>query len=175
MNRRIRLQKHVPQDRELWKKHYYQHQKHWQRRRLLALKAIWDGQSLTDVSVQQKIRLKTLQLWLDYYLHGGFDRLLSRASNTKKQLLSPQKQRIVRFMVLHKVPIDYGIDSYQWTADFMRQVIYQKWTIKISNARLYQLFNQWGLSLQKVHRDYEPADLQKQAEFIRELKKRPNN
>ena len=78
-------------------------------------------------------------------------------------------------MMLHKAPVDYGIDSYQWTAEFMRQVIFDKWAIKISCARLYQLFDEWRLSLQKVHRDYEPADPQKQAEFIRELKKRPNN
>ena len=49
MIRRIRLQSLAPQDRDAWQKQYYRHQKYRQRRRLLALKAIWDGQSLAEV------------------------------------------------------------------------------------------------------------------------------
>ena len=39
MIRRILLQHRAPQDREAWQKQYYEHQKHWQRRRLLALES----------------------------------------------------------------------------------------------------------------------------------------
>ena len=76
MIRRIRLQRLAPQDRKAWQKQYYEHQKHWQRRRLLALKAIWDGQNLSEVCSEQKVRWQTLVYWLDSYLHGGFDKLL---------------------------------------------------------------------------------------------------
>jgi transposase len=171
MIRRIRLQQQAPQDRDVWQKQYYEHQKHWQRRRLLALKAIWDGQSLTEVCREQKIRWHTLVFWLDSYLHGGFDKLLEKATVHRVQLLSDQRQRIVRYMVLHKTPSDYGIDSYQWTAGRMRTVIEQKWGIQISCARLYQLFDQWGLSLQKVHRDYGPTNASQQTQFITDFKK----
>ncbi|MFA5925263.1 MAG: winged helix-turn-helix domain-containing protein [Methylococcaceae bacterium] len=41
----------------------------------------------------------------------------------------------------------------------------------MSSARLYQLFDQWGLSLQKAHRDYGPTNAQEQAQFIADLKK----
>jgi transposase len=171
MIRRIRLQHRAPQDREAWQKQYYGHQKHWQRRRLLALKAIWDGQSLAEVCRQQKVRRQTLTHWLDNYLHGGFNALLMRAPVHRAQLLSAQRQRIVRYIMLHKMPADYGIDSYQWTAAHVSAVIEQKWHIKVSSARLYQLFDQWGLSLQKAHRDYGPANTQEQAQFIADLKK----
>lgn len=171
MIRSKRLREHAPHDREEWKKHYYAHQKYWQRRRLLALKAVWDGMSLAEVSRQQHIRPGTLSEWLNNYLHGGFEALLSRQKTHRSQLLSPQKQRVVRYILLHKYPVDYGIDSYQWTAGAMKEVIYQKWNITISTARLYQLFDEWGLSFQKVHRDYGPTDARKQAEFIAELKK----
>ena len=50
----------------------------------------------------------------------------------REQLLSAQRQRIVRYMLLHKTPADYGIDSYQWTADRMRAVIEQKWHVTVS-------------------------------------------
>lgn len=171
MYRRIRLQHYAPHDREVWQKQYYSHQKYWQRRRLLALKAIWDGQTLAEVCRQQKIRRHTLTDWLDSFLHGGFANLLKRASVERTQRLTPQKQRIVCYIILYKMPVDYGIDSYQWTAEHIRTVIEQKWQIKISGARLYQLFDQWGLSLQKVHRDYGPADPQEQTQFIADLKK----
>jgi len=171
MIRRIRLQCRAPQDQEAWQKQYYGHQKHWQRRRLLALKAVWDGQSLAEVCRQQKVRRQTLTHWLDNYLHGGFNALLVRAPVHRAQLLSAQRQSIVRYIMLHKTPADYGIDSYQWTAARVSAVIEQKWHIKVSSARLYQLFDQWGLSLQKAHRDYGPANAQEQAQFITDLKK----
>lgn len=171
MIRRIRLQQKAPHDLKAWQKQYYEHQKHWQRRRLLALKAIWDGQSLSAVCRDQKVRMQTLVGWLDSYLHGGFDKLLEKAPVHRKQLLSDQRQRIVRYMMLHKTPADYGIDSYQWTADRMREVIDHKWHVKISSARLYTLFADWGLSLQKLHRDYGPANVAEQKQFISDLKK----
>jgi transposase len=171
MIRSLRLREHAPHDREAWKKHYYAHQKHWQRRRLLALKAVWDGLSLAEVSRQQHVRPQTLSDWLNSYLHGGFDALLCRHETPRKQRLSPQRQRIVRFILLHKQPVDYGIDSYQWTANSIKEVIFQKWDITISAARLYQLFDEWGLSFQKAHRDYGPTNALEQAEFRSEFKK----
>lgn len=171
MIRRTRLQRLAPHDQQEWQKQYYKHQKYWQRRRLLALKAIWDGKNLSEVCSEQKVRKQTLDHWLDCYLHGGFDKLLEREPVHRQQRLSDQRQRIVRFMMLHKTPAEYGIDSYQWTADRMRLVIEQKWQIKISSARLYRLFNQWGLSLQKAHRDYGPVNTLAQVKFIADLKK----
>jgi transposase len=138
---------------------------------MLALKAVWDGMSLAEVSRQQHVRPGTLSEWLNKYLHGGFEALLSRHETPRSQLLSPQKRRIIRFILLHKHPVDYGIDSYQWTANAIKEVIYQKWEITISAARLYQLFDEWGLSFQKVHRDYGPTNARKQAEFLAEFKK----
>ena len=88
MIRRIRLQFLAPQDRKAWQKQYYEHQKYWQRRRLLALKAIWDGQNLSEVCSEQKVRWQTLVYWLDSYLHGGFDKLLKKLPVHRKQLLS---------------------------------------------------------------------------------------
>lgn len=171
MIRRKRLQDQAPRDEKAWQKQYYGHQKHWQRRRLLALKAIWAGQTLAGVCREQHVRRQTLNDWLDRYLHGGFEALLSRAPVHRKQKLSETRQRIVRYMLLHKTPMDYGIDSYQWTADRMREVIERKWGVQISDSRLYRLWDQWGLSLQKVHRDYGPVKPADQASFIADLKK----
>ena len=172
MIRRKRLQNLAPKDEKEWQKQYYTHQKYWQRKRLLALHAIWDGKNLADVCREHKIGRTALVSWLDKYLHGGYKKLLSRNEGHRPQLLSEQRQRIVRYMMLHKTPADYGIDSYQWTANFMQLVVKNKWQVEISAARLYQLFHQWGLSVQKVHRDYGPTDPQAQAEFVADIKKK---
>lgn len=92
----------------------------------MVLKAIWDGMTLAEVCRQYHVRRQTLNGWLDSYLHGGFERLLERKPTHRKQLLSDQQQKIVRFIMLHKSPVDYGIDSYQWTAERVKSMIEQK-------------------------------------------------
>jgi len=92
MIRRLRLQYLAPQDREAWQKQYYGHQKHWQRRP----PAISPQSDLGRTELGGEVcRRQTLPHWLDSYLHGGFDVLLTRAS-PRAQLLSVQRQRILR-------------------------------------------------------------------------------
>ena len=91
MIRRIRLQRLAPKDEKEWQKQYYAHQKHWQRRRLLALQAIWNGKNLAEICREQKVRRQTLVSWLDSYLHGGYKKLLARSQVHRRQLLSDQR------------------------------------------------------------------------------------
>ena len=145
MIRRIRLQRLAPQDLKAWQKQYYGHQKHWQRRRLLGLKSVFDGPNLAEVCHQQKVRRQTLTRWLDGYLHGGFDALLTRVAVQRTQLLSVQRQRILRYIMLHKAPADYGIDSYQWTAGHVSAVVEQKWHIKVKLLAPLSIVRPMGL------------------------------
>jgi hypothetical protein len=46
MNRTTRIQRLAPQDREEWQRLYYRHKEQRPRRRLLALNALWDGQTM---------------------------------------------------------------------------------------------------------------------------------
>lgn len=171
MNRRIRLQRWAPQDRERWQNLYYRHKEQRPRRRLLALKAIWDGQTLIEVCRTQKVRRKTLEHWVDTYLHGGFDALLAPERRAVPQALSSQRRKVLRYILLHKTPADYGLDSYQWTAKRARHLIQQKWGVHLGLGRLYQLFHQFGLSHQRVHRDYGPPRPTERAAFVAEVKK----
>jgi transposase len=175
MNRKIRLQRLAPQDRAKWQALYYSHQKQWQRRRLLALKAIWDGQFLIGVCRTQHVQRKTLETWLDAYLHGGFDALLSPQTRPRGQTLSAQRRKILRHILLHKTPLDYGLDSYVWTATRVQALIEQKWGVALQSSRLYQLFDEFGLSHQRAHRDYGPAKAGERAAFVAELKKKQPN
>jgi transposase len=172
MNRRIRIQRLAPQDREAWQKLYYRHQEHRPRRRLLALKAVWDGQTLAEVCRTQHLARKTLERWLDGYLHGGFRRLLAPERRRVPQALSLSRRRVLRYILLQKTPADYGLDSYQWTARQAQALLEAKWGIHLGLGRLYQLFDQFGISHQRVHRDYGPPRPPLQATFVATLEKK---
>lgn len=172
MNRRIRIQRLAPQDREEWQKLYYRHQEQRPRRRLTALKAVWDGQTLAEVCLTQHVRRKTLEHWLDLYLHGGFKALLAPERRRVPQALSPERRRVLRYILLHKAPADYGLDSYQWTARRAQALVEGKWGIHLGLGRYYQLFDQFGISHQRAHRDYGPPRPARQAAFVAALGKK---
>jgi transposase len=174
MNRTQRIQRCAPQDRAKWQALFNRHQQQSRRRRLLALKAIWDGQSMIEVCRSQHVQRKTLEKWLDAYLHGGFKALLAPQRRPRPQTLDPRRRRILRHVLLHKTPADYGIDRYPWTAPLVREWLQKKWGVTLGNTRLYEIFDELGLSHQRAHRDYGPALPGQRAEFVRELeKKRP--
>lgn len=176
MNRTHRIQRCVPQDRDLWQTLYYRHQQQSRRRRLLALKAIWDGASMIEVCRTQGMQRKTLEKWLDAYLHGGFDVLLAPQRRPRPQTLTPRRRKVLRYILLHKSPADYGIDSHQWTAPRVRELLRNKWGVALGNTRLYAIFDELGLSHQRAHRDYGPAKPGQRAEFVRKLEKKlPNS
>ena len=106
MNRRIRIQRLAPRDLEQWQKLYYRHKAQRPRRRLLALRAIWEGQTLAEVCRAQKVHRKTLEHWLDTYLHGGFEALLARERRRVPQALSVSQRRVLRYILWHKTPAD---------------------------------------------------------------------
>lgn len=172
MNRRIRIQRLAPQDRDLWQKLYYRHKAQRQRRRLLALKAIWDGHTLARVSREQKVHRHSLEHWCDLYLHGGFDALLAPERRAVPQALSPQRRKVLHYILLHQAPADYGLGGYQWTGRQTQRLIEQKWGISLGVGRIYPLFHQFGLSHQRAHRDYGPSDPAQRAAFVADLKKK---
>ncbi|MGI9213896.1 MAG: helix-turn-helix domain-containing protein [Methylococcaceae bacterium] len=172
MNRTIRIQQLAPQDRELWQSLFYRHQQQSRRRRLLALKALWDGQSMMEVCRTQGVQRKTLEKWLDSYLHGGFDALLAPQKRPRPQTLSPERLKILRYILLHKTPMDYGLDSYQWTAPRVQELLDKKWGLTLSANRLYEIFDELGLSHQRAHRDYGPSRPAERASFVRDLEKK---
>ena len=64
MDRRIRIRDLANKDRAKWQALYYRHQKLWQQQRLLALKTLWDGQSITGGMLHQGVQRKILETWL---------------------------------------------------------------------------------------------------------------
>jgi hypothetical protein len=63
-------------DLDLWQKLYYKYQKDYVRKRLLAIKYLYEGKNRTEVSAIIGCSYKTLSTWIDKFLEGGLDELV---------------------------------------------------------------------------------------------------
>jgi len=168
----------APQDRELWQKLYYKHPKSYQRRRMNAIKLLWDGLKQIEVCEQIGCNRKTLHTWIDLYLSGGFSSLLSPLKPNKlgTGLLKAYHLRILKYIILHKSPIDYGKVGYRWTLAYIGELLVDKWQINLQKSRIQEILqNDLNLSYQKFHRDYGNADKGKQKAFAKDLNQRLSN
>lgn len=80
---------------------------------------------------------------------------------------------MLRYILLHKTPSDYGLDSYQWTAPRVQELLGKKWGLRLGRTRLYEIFDGLGLSHQRAHRDYGPSKPAQRAGFVGDLQKKP--
>lgn len=174
LNRRQRMQK-APQNQEEWQKLYYKHQKGYQRRRLTAIKLLWNGWKLVDICADLKCDIKSLRDWIDAYLSGGFTELLEPKISGKlgKGQLTDKHLRVLKYIVLHKTPLDYGYEVYRWTLDLISDLLTKKWDIHLKKSRIQAILtNNLNLSYQKFHRDYINADKGKQKAFASDVNHR---
>lgn len=58
-----------------WQKLYYLNQQSYLRKRLLAIKLLFDGKTRTEVLELVNCTYKTLTTWIDKYLEGGLSKL----------------------------------------------------------------------------------------------------
>jgi len=76
----------------LWKKLYTKNPEQYLRRRLSAILAIKNGQSMPSVQQQLGCSKRSLQNWCDWYLAGGFTRLLRRPVRNQGGQLAGKKK-----------------------------------------------------------------------------------
>lgn len=180
LNRVQRIGK-APQDRDLWQKLYYKHQKSYQRRKLESIKLLWDGLKMTDVRFRLDCAVNTLNNWIDSYLLGGFDELLKPKQSGKAGTgqLTGNRLRILKYIILHKMPDDYSdydLVGYVWTLGKIENLISKKWGVQLKRTRIHEILDkELNLSFQKHHRDYANASAAKQQNFVVDMQQRIDN
>jgi transposase len=160
-----------PQDLELWKKLYYQHQQEYIRNKLKAIKYLWEGKSRPEVAENLGCSYKTLTSWIDQFIQGGLVGLTKPITHQVQSRLTLEHQMELKRMILEQKPTDYGIDRYIWTGAILCEVIQKRWDVELKDSRVYELLKELGLSYQKGHRDYANADAQVQKSFVEQIKK----
>lgn len=171
MTRRHRIAQ-TPQDQDLWEKYFKTHKEEYLRVRLRAIKLLWSGYNLTEVKRKLNCSTNGLNAWIDAYLEGGFEALLQpwQSGRIGKTRLTPTQQKILKYIIIHKSPSDYGFTKSFWTLALLSELMAKKWKIILKKSRIQQLLTkELGLSYQKFHRDYKEASKKKQKDFLNQL------
>jgi len=169
-NRTFRLETHQL-DLELWQQLYYNNQQEYIRKRLLAIKYLYEEKSRIEVSELLNCDYKTIGSWIDKFLEGGLTELVKPITHQVESRLHIEQKEELKRMLLSDKPIDYGIDRNIWTGKVISNVIESRWGVKLKLTRIYEILNELNLSYQKAHRDYANADKEQQKLFIWKLKK----
>ena len=176
MNRKIRIQRLAPQGRELWQTLFYRHQQQSRRRRLLALKAIWDGQSLIQVCRSQGRPAQDAGKMAGQLPARRLRRLARPPKAAARANLEPAA---AESPAPCPAPQDPGGLWHRQPpmrpAPCARQWLDEKWHVALGATRLYGIFDELGLSHQRAHRDYGPGRPGERAEFVEALKKKPGS
>lgn len=159
-------------DWQLWQKLYYKHQQEYIRRRLLAIKYLWEGKSRTEVTKLLGCTYKTLTEWIDKFRLGGLETLIEPITHTVPSRLNDEQKLALKNMLLEQKPTDYGIDRQIWTGQIICTVIQKRWDVELKDSRIYEILHELGLSHQKAHRDYANADPEQQKQFVETLQKK---
>ena len=158
---------------ELLKKLCRKNQKEYIRRRLRAIKMLWNGYSRQDVMKKLDLDPSTLIIWIktlvEYGVDDGLRRLAKEKTLKRDGKLTQNQQRALIYMIEHQSPTDYGYMQNIFTAKILCEIVMKLWNIKISDQVIYNIFDRHNYSYQKAHRDYEHADPEKQREYANNL------
>lgn len=154
---------------------YKKNTKEYIRRRLKAIKLLWNGYKKKEVIEKLDIHRTNLQKWFKAIVEKGVDDGLNYLARTKKinkeKKLTKEEQNEIISILENKTPRDHGYDQYIFTGKILVEIIKKKYNKDVSDQTVYNLLHDNGLSYQKGHRDYENADSESQYNYCIKLKK----
>jgi transposase len=150
-------------------------QKEYIRKRLKAIKSLWQGKSRQAVVEQLEIDRTSLLHWLHLLLEHGVEaglKLLAQPKQVKKagKLAAEQQASLIEILE-QKKPSDYGYHQNIFTGKILVEVVKKEWQVQLSDQSIYNLLARQGFSYQRGHRDYVNADPLAQQAYGQELKK----
>ena len=105
---RNRLIADLPLDIQSWQKCYHRHQQEYIRRRLRAVRFFCEGTTRLLIIKELNITYKTLSSYLDLYIKGGLDGLVSHIVKPRLKLLTEQQLAQVKQIILTETPESYS-------------------------------------------------------------------
>ena len=105
---RNRLIVNLPLDIQNWQKYYYRNQQEYIRRRLGAVKFFCEGKPRLLIIKELNITYKTLSGYLDLYIQGGLDGLVSPIVKPRIKLLTDQQLVQIKQIILTETPETYS-------------------------------------------------------------------
>ncbi len=105
---RNRLIANLPLDNQSWQKSYHRNQQEYIRRRLRAVKFFCEGKTRLLIIKELNITYKTLSGYLDLYIQGGLDGLVSPIVKPRIKLLTEQQLAQLKQIILTETPESYS-------------------------------------------------------------------
>lgn len=153
-NNRTEIFRAYELDLILWQKLYQTHQQEHLRKRLRAIKAVYEGQSRYQVCRSLGCSYNALTKWIDVVLVEGLKQLVAPIKHPRTpQCLSPEQKQELKRMLLEQSPRDYGVSRNLWTAEVIIEIIKSRWEVSLKSSRIYEILHEVGLSYQRAHRD----------------------
>ena len=162
-------------DYELLDHLYKTHQKEYIRKRLKAIKLLWQGSSMQEIIKKLDIGINTIDNWVKIVvLYGskeGLNKLAEPMKIKKEGKLSKEQQSEIIEIVETQLPSEYGYEQNMFTGQILVEIIEEKYGIKVTDQTVYNLLHKNHYSYQKAHRDYANADKKNQSNFLNWFKK----
>lgn len=160
----------------LLNKLYEKHQKEYIRRRLKAIKLLWEGYTRAEVQAKLDVDESTLIAWVRTIAQNGVEeglQYLAKAKKTPKEgKLTCEQELALLELIKDKSPHDFGYDQHIFTGKILQEIVHEKWNINVCDQTIYNLLHRHKWSYQRAHRDYENADPAEQHAFAHHLKTR---
>lgn len=130
--------------------------------------AVQSGESPAAVARVLGVSRATLYGWLALYRAGGWGRLIAKKRGGRRPKLDAKKLAWIYHVVTEGDPRQFRFKFALWTARMVREVIRQRYNIRLSHASVCRLLNQLGLSAQRpLWRAYQ-QDPEKVDEWLRQ-------
>jgi transposase len=138
--------------------------KELERRRLLAVRRVREGQSAAAVARFLEVNERSVRRWVERWQRGGPAALAAKAHPGPKPRLNPQQQAQVLAWLEHN-PTEPGFDfaTELWTAPRVAGLIRQRLGVKLSPSYLLRWLRRRGITPQMVRRrprGHDPGQMQ---------------
>lgn len=120
--------------------------------RRLAVKAVLDGDAMTEVAARFEVNYKTVSRWVCEYRRGGDEALASSKAEGPTPKLSPAQVRRLKKIIVGKDPRQLNFGSALWTLPLVGQLIEQVFDVVLDHSNVWRLLKKLGLSPQKPAR-----------------------
>jgi transposase len=162
-------------DENLCEKLIRSHQKEYLRKRLRFIKNLWEGKTEKEAYKKAKISKTTANRCLHKIVKLGIAEGLKELSTPKESkrdfLLSEEQMQEVIIMLETETPRNYDYERNIFTGEIIAEIIFKKYSIKVSTDFVYDMLHRNKYSYHKAHRDYLEADPIKQEKFQETVKK----
>ena len=140
-----------------------------ERKRFLAFAHIKDGRGFSEVARMIRVKPRTVIIWVTKFRKFGIEGLRQQKGAGAKRLISVEREEIV----------SKAVDEMQKSRPGGRlrgrdigEMVNKNYGINLSNGSLYRLLHRAGLSWITGRSQHPKADLEKQEDFKKNLKKK---